>query len=349
MGASEFPLGWCGAGLALFGSKENPLPEWYQVGLPAHLTWQGNAQFWRSAVIAEARKSDASAFAGRNLLRVFQALHTQKGVALDLILTLIDVPRNRVLLAAFPSFLGSTTGAGIPMPTDEQMAAMRRGEEVPASEVPIVGGNAKAREAAAAAEQRIAAENGLTQRGIPGPDGAKWSVYLQGFSMPAPEFLEADGHTLTASGAQRMERFVRGVVTAAREWVPSTDGAHRGDVVIQIQRKSPVTGLPLRESLAPSESSASAPKPSGGCYVATAVYGSYDAPQVWVLRRWRDNSLLKSSVGRVIVRGYYAVSPSLVARFGDRAWFTSAVRPGIDMFVALLRRRGVTDLPYSDR
>ena len=27
---------------------------------------------------------------------------------------------------------------------------------------------------------------------------------------------------------------------------------------------------------------------SGGCYVATAVYGSYDCPEVWVLRRYRD-------------------------------------------------------------
>ena len=26
----------------------------------------------------------------------------------------------------------------------------------------------------------------------------------------------------------------------------------------------------------------------GGCYVATAVYGSYDCPQVWTLRRVRD-------------------------------------------------------------
>ena len=29
-------------------------------------------------------------------------------------------------------------------------------------------------------------------------------------------------------------------------------------------------------------------KSSGGCYVATAVYGSYDCPQVWTLRRYRD-------------------------------------------------------------
>ena len=30
---------------------------------------------------------------------------------------------------------------------------------------------------------------------------------------------------------------------------------------------------------------------SGGCYVATAVYGSYDCPEVWTLRRYRDYTL----------------------------------------------------------
>ena len=28
---------------------------------------------------------------------------------------------------------------------------------------------------------------------------------------------------------------------------------------------------------------------NNGCYVATCVYGSYDCPEVWVLRRFRDN------------------------------------------------------------
>ena len=33
---------------------------------------------------------------------------------------------------------------------------------------------------------------------------------------------------------------------------------------------------------------------SGGCYVATAVYGSYDCPQVWTLRRYRDDTLAET-------------------------------------------------------
>ena len=52
----------------------------------------------------------------------------------------------------------------------------------------------------------------------------------------------------------------------------------------------------------------------GGCYVATCVYGSYDCPEVWVLRRFRDQYLEKSVIGHSLVRIYYAVSPSVVKR-----------------------------------
>lgn len=35
---------------------------------------------------------------------------------------------------------------------------------------------------------------------------------------------------------------------------------------------------------------------NGGCYIATAVYGSYDCPHVWILRRYRDSVLSKNMV-----------------------------------------------------
>ena len=53
-----------------------------------------------------------------------------------------------------------------------------------------------------------------------------------------------------------------------------------------------------------------------GCYVATCVYGSYDCPAVWVLRRFRDDYLEKSLMGRCFISLYYAVSPSLVNVLG---------------------------------
>ncbi|MBO4914900.1 MAG: TFIIB-type zinc finger domain-containing protein [Oscillospiraceae bacterium] len=88
---------------------------------------------------------------------------------------------------------------------------------------------------------------------------------------------------------------------------------------------------------------------SGGCYVATAVYGSYDCPEVWTLRRFRDGTLAKSLPGRGFIRFYYAVSPTLVRRFGETGWFRRLWKTPLDALVASLRKRGVSDTPYCDR
>lgn len=50
-------------------------------------------------------------------------------------------------------------------------------------------------------------------------------------------------------------------------------------------------------------------KGKGGCFVATACYGDYDAPEVLVLRQFRDETLLQTFFGKVFVKFYYSVSP----------------------------------------
>lgn len=88
---------------------------------------------------------------------------------------------------------------------------------------------------------------------------------------------------------------------------------------------------------------------SGGCYVATCVYGSYDCPQVWTLRRYRDDTLGATWYGRLFIRVYYAVSPTLVRWFGKTAWFKKLWRGKLDRMVERLRRDGVEDTPYRDK
>ena len=87
----------------------------------------------------------------------------------------------------------------------------------------------------------------------------------------------------------------------------------------------------------------------GGCYVATAVYGSYDCPQVWTLRRFRDDTLAATWYGRAFIRTYYAVSPTLVKWFGNTNWFKKMWRGTLDRMVRNLRAKGVEATPYEDR
>jgi uncharacterized repeat protein (TIGR01451 family) len=47
----------------------------------------------------------------------------------------------------------------------------------------------------------------------------------------------------------------------------------------------------------------------GGCFIATAAYGSYLDPHVRSLRRFRDETLMHSRLGRAFVAWYYEVSP----------------------------------------
>ena len=85
-----------------------------------------------------------------------------------------------------------------------------------------------------------------------------------------------------------------------------------------------------------------------GCYIATCVYGSYDCPQVWTLRRFRDYRLGKTKVGRLFIKVYYAVSPKVVAIFGKSVHFRRFWRGVLDPFIDRLKAQGVSCDPYRD-
>ena len=55
-----------------------------------------------------------------------------------------------------------------------------------------------------------------------------------------------------------------------------------------------------------------------GCFIATACYGDYDAPEVKMLRNYRDEKLLHTRSGRIFVKFYYFISPS-IARQLDKS------------------------------
>lgn len=65
---------------------------------------------------------------------------------------------------------------------------------------------------------------------------------------------------------------------------------------------------------------------TGGCYIATACYGSYDHPDVITFRQFRDKILLNTAVGRVFVWSYYKLSPPIASRLCHVRWLSTIIR-----------------------
>ena len=86
-----------------------------------------------------------------------------------------------------------------------------------------------------------------------------------------------------------------------------------------------------------------------GCYVATLVYGSYDCPEVWTLRRFRDDYLDNKFFGRMFIKIYYLVSPKLVNLFKGNKKFISFNRNILDKWVAKLNKDGYRNTEYKDK
>lgn len=119
----------------------------------------------------------------------------------------------------------------------------------------------------------------------------------------------------------------------------------KGQDVLQAERQARIAELQRQAA----QQRPSNNQNSGGCYVATAVYGSYDCPQVWTLRRYRDYTLAETWYGRAFIRTYYAISPTLVKWFGHTNWFKKMWKGKLDRMVSDLNAKGVQDTPYQDR
>ncbi len=73
----------------------------------------------------------------------------------------------------------------------------------------------------------------------------------------------------------------------------------------------------------------------GGCFIATAAFGSYAEPRVRLLRDLRDQCLLTSTPGRWFVRMYYRYSPFWADLINIHAWCKPIVRLALMPLVCL--------------
>ena len=112
--------------------------------------------------------------------------------------------------------------------------------------------------------------------------------------------------------------------------------------IVEVRRRKQEASI-LAQNL-----SEEAPKKSG-CYIATAVYGAYDCPQVCTLRRYRDDVLAESALGRLFIRIYYKFSPKLVKYFGQTRCFNAFWHGVLDKWVQHLQDKGFKGTPYQDR
>jgi hypothetical protein len=78
--------------------------------------------------------------------------------------------------------------------------------------------------------------------------------------------------------------------------------------------------------------------PTGGCFIATAAYGTDTTEQLDVLRAFRDQVLLKDPIGSRLVNWYYDVSPPVADFIARHNTLRAVVRElVIDPIVTIAR------------
>ena len=198
-------------------------------------------------------------------------------------------------------------------------------------------------------EQRYNADSSMMERAC--------SLWKSGIDIWKNIYALYDNHTLRYSDMKRtyvakLQKYENNYVFTAPQYtgfpaVITTSLRKHSNSDFGINNTSASTIAPTKTSdSAPASTSGST---TGGCYVATAVYGSYDCPQVWTLRRYRDYTLAETWYGRAFVRAYYAISPTLVRWFGHTEWFKKMWKGRLDRMVANLNAEGVEDTPYVDQ
>jgi len=71
----------------------------------------------------------------------------------------------------------------------------------------------------------------------------------------------------------------------------------------------------------------------GPCFIATAAYGNFDAPEVDFFRHYRDYKLKTTHVGRVVIFLYYKLSPLVVLLMRKSSLISAFIKLRLDQAI----------------
>lgn len=74
------------------------------------------------------------------------------------------------------------------------------------------------------------------------------------------------------------------------------------------------------------------------CFIATAVYGDNNAPEVIALRHFRDETLATTAFGKAFIAAYYRLSPPIAVFLKHHELLSNIVRKMLNVLVGMNRR-----------
>ncbi|MBP7341338.1 MAG: S8 family serine peptidase [Smithellaceae bacterium] len=111
------------------------------------------------------------------------------------------------------------------------------------------------------------------------------------------------------NGAPRATTFVSSTKLTAV--ILAADITDEGDILITVFNPAPAGGVSAAKTFSVKKILAAAGSGGGGCFIATAAFGTPSEKHVALLRTFRDRCLLTSTAGRTFVDFYYTVSPPI--------------------------------------
>ncbi len=113
--------------------------------------------------------------------------------------------------------------------------------------------------------------------------------------------------------------------------VPDTDDPITTDTVDDIEDATTTNTIEDQHEIAADFETAT----PGGCFIATAAYGTPMAEEILILSEFRDEYLLTNQVGQALVALYYTVSPRMAAFITEHPTLKPIVRAGLLPAVAV--------------